>query len=241
MENGIYIGLSRQMALRDNMDTIAQNIANISTPGYRAQNMLFEEYIDKEKGDFDKMSFVNNRGQYMTTEPGSMSVTGNPLDFALAGPGFMGVQDPSGKTAYTRAGNFQMDANGTLLNAAGLPVLSAGGAPITIPQGSTEVNVDDKGMISNQDGQLGQLMLAEFTNLQKLNPIGNNLYSTDEAPLPATNTRVKQGIVEGSNVKPVLEMTRMIDTLRSYQSLNNVLQTENERLRGVIQKLTKQG
>jgi len=241
VENSIYIGLSKQVVLRDNMDTIANNIANMSTPGYRAQNMLFEEYIDKERGDYDPMSFVQNRGQYMSTEPGSLAQTGNPLDVALVGPGFFGVQGPNGKVAYTRAGNFQMDVLGTLQTAAGDPMASAGGGNIIIPAGSTEISIDERGAVSNQDGQIGQMMVAEFENLQNLRPLGNNLYETDDAPLPPTNTTVKQGLVEGSNVKPVIEMTRMIDTLRTYQSLQNVLQSENDRLRGVIDKLTKQG
>jgi len=240
MENSLYIGLSKQMVLQNNMDTIANNIANMNTTGYRQQNLLFEEYLDKERGDFYPMSFVYDRGQYESTAAGSVSQTGNPLDVSLDGPGFLGVQDPGGKTAYSRAGNFQMDAGGRLLNAAGLPVLDQGGSPITIPQGSSEIKIDQNGALSNQNGQIAQLMIAEFANVQDLAPTGNNLYTTTAAPQPPTNTRVKQGTLEGSNVNPVLEMTRMVDTLRSFQAVQNVLQTENDRLTTAIQKLTKQ-
>ena len=201
--------------------------------------MLFEEYLDKERGDFDPMSFVTTPGQYSSTEAGSMNVTGNPLDVAIAGPGFIGVQSPSG-LRYTRAGNFQMDSTGALLTAAGDPVAAAGGANITIPQGSTEIKIDERGFVSNQNGQIGQIMIAEFADTRAMKPVGNTLYETTQAPLPPENSRMRQGILEGSNVKPVVEMTRMIETLRSYQSVQNLLQTENERLRGVIQKLTKQ-
>lgn len=239
MENSIYIGLSRQVVLRNNMDTIANNIANMNTVGYRQQNMLFEEYLDTERGDFDPMSFVTTPGQYSSTEPGSMNVTGNALDIAMAGPGFIGVQTQNG-IKYTRAGSFQMDSTGALLTSAGDQVADAGGATITIPQGSTEIKIDETGAVSNQNGQVGQIMIAEFADTRLMKPLGDMLYETTQAPLPADNTRVKQGALEGSNVKPVLEMTRMIDTLRSYQSVQNLLQTENERLRGVIQKLTKQ-
>lgn len=241
MENSIYLGLSRQIVLRDNMDIIANNIANMNTSGYRAQSLLFEEYLEKNRKDFDPMSFVSDRGQYDDTSPGSMSTTGNPLDIALAGPGFIGVLGPGGTLAYSRAGNMQMDAAGTLLTAAGFPVSTAGGGTITVPQGSTEIRIDEGGIVSNQDGPVGQIMLAEFENLQELYPIGDTLYRTDAAPLPPENTRVRQGHLEGSNVKPVIEMTRMIETLRSYQSMQNLLQTENDRLRGAIQKLTRQG
>ena len=151
----------------------------------------------------------------------------------------MGVVGPDGKVAYTRAGQFQMDANGTILTQAGYPVASEGGGSITIPENSTEIKIDGHGVVSNQDGPVGKIMVVEFDNIQKLNPMGENLYTTDAAPTPALKTTVKQGVLEGSNVQPVVEMTRMIDTLRSFQSLNQILQTENERLRTMIQRMTR--
>jgi flagellar basal-body rod protein FlgF len=245
MENSIYLGLSRQVTLRNNMDIIANNVANMNTPGYRAQNLMFEEYLSKHSrtgdvGADDPLSFVYDRGQYQTTAPGSLKTTGNPLDVSVIGPGFIGVQGPGGQTAYTRAGNFQMSADGTLLTAAGYPVAGEGGSGITIPAGSTEIKIDNTGVISNQDGQIGKIMLVEFENVQQLEPLGDNLYTTTGAMTPARESQIRQGQLEGSNVVPVLEMTRMIDTLRSYQSVQNVLQTENERLRTAIQKLTRQ-
>lgn len=241
MENSIYIGLSKQMVLRTDMQIIANNVANMSTPGYRAQNLVFDEFISKPQGEHDPMSFVFDKKQYQNTQPGSLSFTGNPLDIALEGPGFIGIQAPGGEIAYSRAGNFQMDAEGTLLNSAGYPVADTGGGSITIPPGSTDISIDEKGVVSDQDGQLGQIMVAEFDNLQTLDPMGDTLYTTTSAPLPPEHTRVKQGLVEGSNVKPVIEMTRMIDTLRSYQSVQRLLQNEHDRLRSAIQKLTREG
>ncbi len=240
MENTIYIGLSRQMTLRSNMDMVANNVANMSTPGYRGQVMMFNEYLSRPRGQDDSMSFVLNRGQYQLTKPGPISTTGNPLDIALNGPGFIGVQGPGDEIAYTRAGNFQIDPNGTLITPAGYPVAGQGGGLITIPLGSSEVNIDENGVVSNENGELGQIMLTEFENIQTLNPEGYNLYTSTEDGQPATQTIVKQGHLEGSNIEPVLEMTRMIDTLRSYQSVQTMLQGENERLRNAIQKLTEQ-
>lgn len=240
MENSIYLGLSKQMALHTDMNIIANNVANMNTPGYRAQNLVFAEFIADPRGGDDPLSFVYNERQYQNTTPGTVAFTGNPLDIALQGPGFIGVQAPGGGIAYSRAGNFHIAGDGTLLTAAGHPVADSGGASIAIPQGSTDIAIDEKGFVSNQDGQIGQIMIAEFDNLQALDPMGDNLYSTDAAPLPADNTRVKQGMLEGSNVNPVLEMTRMIDTLRSYQSVQRLMQNENERLRTAVQRLTRQ-
>jgi flagellar basal-body rod protein FlgF len=239
MENSIYIGLSRQMTLRTNMDIIANNVANVNTPGFRGQNMLFAEFISDPRGQKDPLSFVYDYGQYQMTDQGSMRQTENPLDVALEGPGFLGVVLPDGGVGYTRAGNFQLSQDGTLMTAGGLPVADANGSPITIPAGSTQVKFDDRGFISNQDGEIGQLMIAEFENTQELVPYGNTAYKTDAAPMEATNTVLKQGLLEGSNVEPVVEMTRMIDTLRSFQSLQRMLESENERLRSAIQKLTR--
>lgn len=240
MENSIYLGISRQMTLRTNMDIVANNVANMNTNGYRGQNLLFEEYISDPRGADDELSFVYNRGQYDLTDPGPVSFTGNQLDVALEGPGFIGIQGPDGEVGFTRDGGFELDSAGVLKIHGGLSVASAGGGDIVIPPGSTEIEIDENGVISNQDGQLGQIMISEFENLQELEARGNNIYSIGDArATPALQTRVKQGLLEGSNVKPVIEMTRMIETLRDYQSVQRLIQNENERLRGAIQRLTR--
>ncbi|MGB0720271.1 MAG: flagellar basal-body rod protein FlgF [Bdellovibrionales bacterium] len=242
MENSLYLGLSRQMVLRTDMNIVANNVANVDTNGYRGQNLIFEEYISKPRGYDDPLSFVANRGQYQVSDAGPLKATENPLDVALVGPGFMGVVGPDGEIAYTRDGSFQIDANGTLITQAGHAVASAGGGQITIPQGSTEVRIDEKGNVSNQDGQLGQIMIAEFDNVQDLEQFGDNLYGIGNGTaIEASNTRAKQGYLEGSNVKSVLEMSRMIKISREYQSLQNMMNSENERLREAIRKLTDTG
>src|SRR5262245_41709906 len=119
MENTIYLGLSRQMVLQDNMQIVANNVANVNTPGYRGQNLLFLEHISDPRGGDDPLSFVYDKGQYKNTQAGSLRSTGNPLDIALEGPGFIGVQAPNGKTAYTRAGNFQLSPEGILITQSG--------------------------------------------------------------------------------------------------------------------------
>jgi len=247
MENSIYLALSKQLVQRTNMNVIANNIANMNTSGYRGQNLVFEEYLFDQKGRNvdpraagDELSFVYNRSQYENTAPGSLTYTGNSLNAAIEGPGFFGMQGPNDEIMYSRAGEFQLDANGTLLSSAGFPVADQGGASIVIPPNSSEIKIDQKGFVSNQDGQIGQIMVKEFDDVQSLEAYGNNLYRSPEEGKPPENSRVMQGQVEGSNVQPIVEMTRMIETLRGYQSTQNVLKTENERLRGAIQKLTGQ-
>lgn len=239
MENSLYIGLSKQVVLRENMDIIAQNVANVNTPGYRAQNMIFSEYIEDPRYMEEDMSLVLDYGQYQMTDPGSMKETGNPLDIALVGNGFLGIQTVGGEIQYTRAGHFTMDQDGILRNPRGLAVMDDAGGEITIPNNAREVVIDKKGVISTDQGQVARLMVMEFANTQELNPAGNGLYRTDAAPIPSENTAVNQGYLEGSNVQAVVEMTRMIDVLRTYQSVQNMMQSEHERMRTANQRLAR--
>lgn len=246
MENSIYTGLSRQMALQEKMDVISNNVANMSTPGYKAQNMVFQEYIDKPSRSLgrtdtnDSLSMVLDFGQYQDKESGPLQQTGNPLDVALEGTGWMGVQTAAG-LRYTRAGNFTINQTGEIVTSSGLRVASSGGGPITIPENSGPVSIDEMGNISTKDGQIGQLMVVDFENTQDLRQEGNGLYASDFAGTPATETRVKQGMLEGSNVKPIIEMTRMVDVLRNYQATQKMLQAEHDRQRTMIQKLGSAG
>lgn len=244
MENSLYIGLSRQMALQEQMDIVANNIANLSTPGYRGHNMVFLEYMSRqrnaEKAGNDSISMVHDYGQFMNTESGPLQQTGNPLDVALQGPGFFGVETPDG-VQYTRAGNFQINGSGELVTGSGQLVAAAGGGTISIPEGSIEIKIARDGTISTEQGETGQIMMVEFENPQDLVAQGNGLYKTEEAGEAAENTEMMQGMIEGSNVNAVLEMTRMIDVSRAYQSTQRMLQAEHDRQRGMIQTLTRGG
>ncbi len=236
MENSLYVGLSGQVALEQRMALIANNVANINTPGYRGQNAVFREYISDQRRMKEDVSLVYSYGQYQMTDPGPIKVTGNALDVALIGPGFMGVQTPEG-VQYTRAGNFSINQLGELVTARGFKVADQGGGTITIPPNAQYIAIDQKGVVSTDGGPVGNIMVAEFKNYQKLDPVGNGLYKTDEQPTPASETTVIQGKLEGSNVEAVVEMTRMIDVSREYQAVQRVMQGEHDRQRTAIQKL----
>lgn len=235
MENSLYVGISRQMVLRNAMDMVANNVANMSTPGYRTQNPVFKEYISEPKGDREKLSMVYDYGQWQTTAPGSVTFTGGTYDVALSGPGFMGVTTPSGEMMYTRAGNFSTNAQNQLVTSAGYLVAGNGGA-ITIPADARDVKITNDGDVVADGNTVGRITVMEFDNLQQLKPEGNGLYSSS-AGRPATETTMRQGMVEGSNVSPVMEMTRMIEILRDFQSTQKMINNEDERQRSAIQKL----
>ena len=241
MENSIYTGLSLQMALQAKMDVVANNIANLNTPGYRGQNMVFTEYLAKtDNGDKpkDNLSMVLDYGHYQNMQAGPMQMTGNPLDTALQGPGWFGVQMPQG-TMYTRAGNFQINVNGELVTGTGMLVSGEGGGTIVIPPEAKEIKIAKDGTVSTDAGEVGRIGVFEFANDQDLQATGNGLYKTDAAANPAEKTQVLQGMLEGSNVQPVLEMTRMIDVLRTYQNTQKILQNEHDRERTMIQRMTR--
>lgn len=238
MENSLYVGLSGQVALESKMAIVANNVANMATPGFRGQNAVFKEYISDQKRMKEDVSLVYDYGQYQMTDPGPIKLTGNPLDVALVGPGFLGIQTPEG-VQYTRAGNFALNQSGDLVNSRGMKVAGQGGGTISVPADAKYVTIDQTGIVSTDQGQIGTLMVSEFDDYQKLDPQGNGLYKTDEASKPASETKVLQGKLEGSNVSPVIEMTRMIDVSREYQAVQNMMQNEHERMRTMIQRMSR--
>lgn len=238
MENSLYVGLSSQVALEQKMALIANNVANINTPGYRGQNAVFKEFVSNQPRMKEDVSLVFDYGQYQMTDPGPIKLTGNSLDVALVGPGFIGVSTPEG-VQYTRAGNFALNALGELVTSRGYKVADQGGGVISIPPDAKYISIDEKGVISTDQGEVSNLMVAEFKDYQKMEPAGNGLYKTEEQPVPASETRVLQGKLEGANVQAVVEMTRMIDVTREYQAVQRVVQSEHERQRTAIQRMLR--
>ena len=240
MEDPLYIGLSRQVALQRQMSLVANNIANVNTPGFRADKILFEEFVARPKPMKEDISMVFDYGQFKDTAAGKTTFTGNPLDVALEGPAFMMVETSQG-TKYTRAGNFSLNSNGELVTAAGNPVLDNGQGRIIIPNNAKDIVITTNGQIVTDQGAAGQIGMVEFANVNNLKSTGDSYYvaENNEAPLPAQNTNIRQNMIEGSNVQAVLEMTDLIEISRQFQSLQRTLQNEHERQRSTIQKLTE--
>jgi flagellar basal-body rod protein FlgF len=187
----------------------------------------------------ETLSMVLDYGNFRVKDNGPIKRTGNPLDVALQGQGFMGVQGPGGKVMYTRNGTFTMDSERKLVTAQGYPVVDSGGQPISIPDGQGDIVIDQQGGISVGDSNIGSLMIQDFPNLQSLKPVGDSLYEATDPGTPSTDTKVVQGALEGSNTQGVLEMTDMIEVSRNYQSVARMLQTEHDRLRSTIRTMTE--
>lgn len=238
MENTAYIGLSQANALKQWMDVTANNIANMSTPGFKSEDLLFKEYLTKPK-DGDKISMVIDYGSYRNTAQGPMQQTHNKLDFALQGDGFFAIQTDKG-TRYTRAGSFALNDKNQIVTQEGFPVLGTTSQPITVQAGTSQISVTGSGNVSTEQGEIGKFKLVKFDKEQDMTAVGYNMYeAVEQQELPATDASVLQGMVEGSNVQPVIEMNKMIEILRLYQQTAKMLQSDHDLQRTVISKLTR--
>jgi flagellar basal-body rod protein FlgF len=235
MQSATYVALSSQMALRRQMDVVSNNIANASTPAYKGEHLMFAEYLSKTQSG-QQMSFVQDVGTYRDTKQGALTRTGNQLDIALDGEGYLKVQTPLG-IRYTRNGHLQLDGGGQAVTAQGYPVLAEGDAPLVVPTDARDITVTRDGSVSTEQGQAAKFAVVKFANENELVPASAGLYVTQATPVAAPDTGVMQGMVEESNVQPIVEMTRMMTVAQDFASANNLLQTESDREKTAIDKL----
>lgn len=243
MENAIRIGLSRQMALQKQMSVIANNLANINTAGFKRDVIHLEEFqmpiaeMSELTNQQKNLSYVNDRSVLKNFQPGSMRKSGNDLDVAINGSGWFVVNTPQGER-YTRNGEFKLNEAGTLVTNEGHPVLGDGGE-ISFGQEESQIAIARDGTISTNEGQKGQLRVVSFDDEQQLKKQGFNLFNSEQAAKPVENPNVMQGMIEQSNVKPVLELTRMIETVRAYTTQARMLQKTEELKNEAINRLAQ--
>ena len=252
MENTLLIGLSRQMALRRELDVVANNIANLNTTGFKADGHLFEEYLmpvarsDGFAGADRRMSFVLDRATWHDLGQGPIQQTGNPLDVAVDGKAYLAVDTPRGER-YTRNGALQINAQGELVTSNGDRVVGDGGA-IQFQSTDHDISINKDGSITVREGAntksdsaRGRLRLVRFDRAQQLQKDGASLFAAPNgvAPQPAPNARVVQGAIEQSNVRSVVEMARMVEVTRTYTQIANLLQQQSEMRRSSIDKLAE--
>ena len=237
MSNSASIALSHQMALRNQLDIIANNVANGSTAGFQGQRILFQEFLAKPKTG-DELSYVHDIGVVRDVSAGPIEPTGNPLDVAIQGSGYFAIENDQG-IFYTRNGSFRLDADGQLVTPQGFAVLGEGNVPFVFAPGETDIQISREGDVSTENGTIGRLKIVSFDNEQNMTPVGDGLLETNEVPIEVPETLFVQGALETANIRPVVEMTRMIEVLRAYQGASRVVETEDERLRRAIQSLTR--
>jgi flagellar basal-body rod protein FlgF/flagellar basal-body rod protein FlgG len=250
MENTALVGLSGQIALQRELDVIANNIANINTTGYKSDNTVFQEHLmpvaraNQFRGNDRALSFVQDRATWIDLSQGPVEQTGNPLDVSLSGNAFLTVQTPRGER-YTRNGALQINSQGQLVTSEGLSVVGQNG-PIVFQPNDREISISIDGTISVREGQnttdsqRGKLKLASFDQPQLLQKDGTSTYAPPNGVTPQvpTNVRVNQGTIEKSNVKSIMEMTRMIEVTRAYTQMASMLQSHSDMRRSAIDKLS---
>jgi flagellar basal-body rod protein FlgF len=248
MQDAVLVGLSRQVGLAREMDVVANNIANLNTTGYKADGSVFEEYlatVARSDQTGSRVSFVRDRGVWHDMSQGPLERTGNPLDVAVDGTGFLVVQTPRGER-YTRNGALQINATGQLVTSDGFPVLGDGG-PITLQPNDRQLQISRDGTVSVREGTSkvdsarGKIRLVTFTDPQRLQKDGSSTFNPTAGaqPQPATTGGIIQGAVEKSNVRGVVEMSRMIEITRAYTQIDGLLQQQNDLSQSAIDKLAE--
>jgi flagellar basal-body rod protein FlgF len=238
MDTSTYIALSGQNARQHQMEVLANNIANLSTPGFKAEKMMFQEYLSKPTDGSDPSSYVVSQGNARDMSQGPLNHTGNPLDVALNGAGFMTVTTPTGNQ-YTRNGHLQLDNQGELVTSAGLIVQGDGGSPIVIPAGAGSITIGKDGTVATDKQTIGKIAVVNFDNPQLLAETQSGLYTTTQTAQPATTTNVEQGTIEEANIQPVVEMTKLMNAAHEIGMAKNFADGEHTRIKNAIDRLGK--
>jgi flagellar basal-body rod protein FlgF len=237
MQIGMNVALSGQIVLQRKLDTIAHNIANANTPGFRAREITFGSIL-AQTGD-DKTAFSAAGEEFTSLRSGGLLKTDNALDVGVLGDAWIGIRTPSG-IAYTKDGRMQMMDTGELRTMVGNPVLDVSGSALTLdPNGGPPVITRD-GMISQNGAQVGAIGLFSIDPQAKLTPAGNSGFTTDKPAGPILDfakNGVAQGFTETSNVNPVMEMARLITVQRAFDSISAALESSDNARRDAIKTL----
>lgn len=240
MQSGIYVGLSAQMALERRLTTIADNMANMNTVGFRATEVKFDEMLASIDNDISaKVAFVSQGNDYLSTRNGELQQTNNPLDFAVKGDAWFGVNTPSGQV-LTRDGRFTMAETGELQSIKGYPVVDAGGAPIQLNRNGGPPTVGSDGRIFQDGRPVAQIGLFE-TDLSKgyLRYDNSGVLPTggSQPVVDTQHTGVMQGFIEQSNVNGISEMTQLISINRNFESISSLLSSTESSFTDAIKTL----
>ncbi len=241
MDNSLLISLSHQIASYRSMDVIANNLANLSTPAYQREEATFQEYVTQVppaegQTGTQTLSFVRDAGVVRDLTEGHFDTTNAPFDLAIHGKGYFVVQAPQGER-YTRNGHFSLDAGGQIVTSDGNAVQGDGGA-ITVTPDDGNITIAEDGTVSGKNGIIGKLRVVDFANPRGLVKEGASLYAADgQSPASADAFTLHSGMLESSNVEPVIEISHMIEVMRAYQATATMTQTQEDLMRQAIDKL----
>jgi len=241
MDNALYVGLSRQMVLRREMDIVANNIANADTSGFKVESLMTKEQPGPPAFTLQgpkPVKFVSANGVARDFGQGGLHRTDAPLDLAIEGQGFFKITTKDGER-YTRDGRFRTDDLGRLTTQAGQTVMDEGGGEITLDLQKGQITIAQDGTVSQGDERVGKVGVYKFDTLSVLEKAGDNLLAntSNAQPAPAIDAKVRQGMLEESNVKPILEITRMIEVSRAYEQVTRMMDSQSELTRSTITRM----
>ncbi len=238
MDTAGYVTLSRQSGLNDTLQVVANNIANLSTAGYRREGVVFAEMVEALPVQGGSVAMTAAHARVTDPAQGALRQSGGTYDLAIEGPGFFTVETPAGPR-LTRAGAFTPGPAGELVSPSGHRLLDVGGAPVFVPPDAGTVSIAPDGTVSADGRPLAQLVPVTVADPQRLVREDGVLFRADAPPVPAEGARIVQGALEGANVNPVGEIARMIEVSRAYEAGQRLLDREDERIRQVIDALAR--
>lgn len=238
MDNATYATIGRQSGLLSELRTVANNVANASTTGYRKEGIVFSEFVVQLENRAPSLSMARAAVRSTSDVQGQLTPTGGTLDFAIEGDGFFLVETPAGE-ALTRNGAFSRSAQNELVTMDGLRVLDANGAPVFVPADGADIALSADGTLSADGQPLAQIGLFQPARPEDASRGSGTLFELTDgtAPVQVDDPKILQGFVEASNVDPISEMARLIELQRAYEAGQDFLKTEDERKRNVIQTL----
>ena len=236
MDNAGFVALNRQAGLLKELETVAQNIANMSTDGYRREGVVFSEFVVSGGRGGESLSMGYANGRATDLAQGALRQTNGNFDFAIEGPGFFLVGTPDGDR-LTRAGAFTPSAEGLLVAPDGSTLLDAGGAPVFVPGDAAQIAVGADGTVSADGNPIAQIGLWEPADPLQMTRDKGVRFDPGDAPVPVEDGRILQGFVERSNVDPVRELTRMVEVQRAYELGKTFLDREDERVRSALRTM----
>ena len=236
MDNASYVTLTRMSGLRREMDMVAHNIANTATVGFKREGMVFSEFVVGTERHEPSLSMALGNTRQTYQRQGAFSQTGGTFDLAIEGEGYFQLETPQG-ARLTRAGVFAPNEAGELVNMDGHRVLDLGGAPIFVPPDARTISVARDGTFSADGAPFAQVGLVRPVDPVTLSRAAGTLFVVEGAVEPIDAPMILQGFVEESNVDPIIELARMIEVQRAYERGQKLLETEDERIRSVVQTL----
>ncbi|MBI1406809.1 MAG: flagellar basal-body rod protein FlgF [Caulobacter sp.] len=240
MDNTLYVSLSRQMTLRREMDVIANNISNSDTTGFKVESLMVRTEAQAPAamtGDPNPVKFVLDDGVARDFSQGPLRKTGGDFDLAIEGKGFFKVNTAAGER-FTRDGQFTLSPDGRLTTQAGDPVMGDGGEIVVDPaKGPVAIAAD--GTVSQAGERIARVGVFAFDDRSVLAKDQNNLLKNVSNAQPTTDTasQVRQGMLEGSNVNPILQITRMIEVSRAYEGVVKAMENTADLSRRAVERL----